>query len=123
TNVGAMSWAPYYHPSGDYLIFTNNSLGFANFELFLVDAAGKHDPVRVTYTDGFDGLPVFSPDGTKLAWTTNRTPGGASQIHIGDWSDAAARELLGLDGVANTPEEITLEGAPDLSQTAVAIRE
>ena len=23
--------------------------------------------VRVTFTDGFDGLPVPSPDGTKLA--------------------------------------------------------
>lgn len=123
TRVGAMSWAPYYHPSGDYLIFTNNSLGFANFELFLVDAAGKHDPVRVTYTDGFDGLPVFSPDGTKLAWTTNRTPGGASQIHIADWNDAAARESLALGDETTVPEEITLEGAPDLTQTAAAIRE
>ncbi|MEI6536417.1 MAG: peptidase M28, partial [Verrucomicrobiaceae bacterium] len=67
THVGAMSWAPYFHPSGDYLIFTNNTQGFQNFELFIVDAQGKHDPVRVTYTEGFDGLPVFSPDGKKLA--------------------------------------------------------
>ena len=121
TRVGAMSWAPYYHPSGDYLIFTNNSLGFANFELFMVDAQGKRDPVRVTFTDGFDGLPVFSPDGTKLAWTTNRTPGGASQIFIADWNDAEARGLLELDRVAAT-EEITLENAPDFASTAAAIR-
>ncbi len=121
TRVGAMSWAPYYHPSGDYLIFTNNSLGFSNFELFMVDAEGKRDPVRVTYTDGFDGLPVFSPDGTRLAWTTNRTPGGASQIHIAEWNDAEARVLLALNDSA-APEEITLEGAPDAATTAPAIR-
>ena len=52
TTLGAMSWAPYFHPSGDYLIFATNLNGFANFELYLVDADGKHEPVRVTTTDG-----------------------------------------------------------------------
>ena len=72
THLEAMSWAPYFHPSGQYLIFTTNRHGFANFELYMVDAAGQHEPVRVTHTPGFDGLPVFSPDGQQLAWTTNR---------------------------------------------------
>jgi Tol biopolymer transport system component len=72
TKLGAMSWAPYFHPSGEYLIFTTNLNGFANFELYIVDAAGKHAPVRVTTTDGFDGLPVFTPDGKKLSWTSGR---------------------------------------------------
>ncbi len=63
TDFGAMSWAPYEHPSGRYFIFSSNKLGFDNFELFLVDAEGAKEPVRVTYTDGFDGLPVPSPDG------------------------------------------------------------
>ena len=30
----------------------------------MVDAEGTKEPVRVTYSDGFDGLPVPSPDGT-----------------------------------------------------------
>lgn len=97
TRLGAMSWAPFYHPSGDYLIFTTNKHGFGNFELYLVSADGKSPPVRVTDTDGFDGLPAFSPDGRKLAWTTNRTPQKQSQLFIADWNDARARELLGLD--------------------------
>jgi len=121
TRAGAMSWAPYFHPSGEYLIFTNNSLGFSNFELFLVDAQGKHDPVRVTYTEGFDGLPVFSPDGKRLSWTTNRMPGGASQIHIAEWNDTEARRLLALDG-AGAEEKLTLQGAPDAAATVPAIR-
>jgi len=98
TRLGAMSWAPYFHPSGDYLIFATNKHGFANFELYLVDAAGKRDPVRVTETDGFDGLPVFSPDGRTLAWTTNRAASGNSQIFVAEWNDAQARKLLGLSG-------------------------
>ncbi len=93
TDFGAMSWAPYPHPSGDYVIFASNKLGFGNFELYLVDAAGTREPVRVTTTDGFDGLPVFSPDGGTLAWTSSRR-GGKGQIFIGRWNDAAARAAL-----------------------------
>src|SRR5262249_11899641 len=39
-------------------------------------------------------LPVFSPDGTKLAWTSGRTPDGKSQIFLADWNHAAALEAL-----------------------------
>ncbi len=98
TDFGAMSWAPYFHPSGQYVIYTANKLGFANFELFLVDALGTKEPVRVTYTDGFDGLPVFSPDGKKLAWTSGRTPEKNSQIFLADWNHTAA--LAALDKAA-----------------------
>ena len=94
TDFGAMSWAPYFHPSGRYVIFTANKLGFANFELFLVDSDGAREPVRVTYTDGFDGLPVFSPDGDKLAWTASRTSEGKSQIFLANWNHNAALEAL-----------------------------
>jgi len=94
TSFGAMSWAPFPHPSGRYIIFTSNKFGFGNFELFLVDTQGTREPVRVTFTDGFDGLPVFSPDGTKLAWTSSRTADGKSQIFIADWNDATATEAL-----------------------------
>ncbi len=114
TNMGHMSWAPYFHPSGDYLIFASNQQGFANFELFIVDAAGGKDPVRVTFTDGFDGLPVFSPDGKKLSWTTKRTTNKTSQIFMANWNDGKARALLGLDALSGseTPKAKTnqLEG-------------
>jgi Tol biopolymer transport system component len=94
TRFDAMSWAPYFHPSGQYVIFASNKLGFSNFELYLVDTAGKHEPVRVTFTDGFDGLPVFSPDGRKLAWTSNRTTEKSSQLFIADWNHEAAMAAL-----------------------------
>ena len=94
THFQTMSWAPFWHPSSRYLIFTSNKLGFSNFELFLVDTEGTRQPVRVTFTDGFDGLPVFSPDGKKLAWTSNRTADGKSQIFLADWNDTEARKAL-----------------------------
>lgn len=97
TNIGAMSWAPIFHPSGDYIIFSTNVLGFDNFELYIVDAAGRREPVRVTARGGFDGLPMFHPDGRRIAWTSNSTSNKTSQIFLGDWNDAEARRLLGLD--------------------------
>ena len=90
TNLKAMSWAPYYHPSGEYLIFTTNKHGFDNFELYMIDAKAESAPVRVTYTKGFDGLPVFTPDGQGLSWTTNRTASKQSQIFLAKWDHQAA---------------------------------
>ncbi len=94
TDFGAMSWAPYEHPSGQYFIFSSNKLGFDNFELFIVDAEGKKEPVRVTYSDGFDGLPVPSPDGTMLAWTSTRAGGSGGQLFLANWNHAKALEAL-----------------------------
>ena len=108
TDFGAMSWAPYFHPSGEYAIFASNKHGFSNFELFLVDAAGQREPVRVTHADGFDGLPVFSPDGGSLSWTSNRTGGGGSQLFLGDWDHAAAMAML-----ASSPRPGATSPSPD----------
>lgn len=94
THLEALSWAPFYHPSGKYLLFSTNLLGFNNFELYMVDVDGASDPVRVTFTPGFDGLPSFSPDGRQLAWTSNRTSSGQSQIFLADWNHERALELL-----------------------------
>ena len=91
-----VAWGPYFHPSGEYIIYSSNVLGHANFELFMIDLLGAKSPVRVTNTAGTDILPVFSPDGDKLAWSTTRTPDGTSQLHMGDWDHQRALELLGL---------------------------
>ncbi|MBM3807805.1 MAG: hypothetical protein FJW22_06370 [Acidimicrobiia bacterium] len=100
TDFGAMSWAPYEHPSGEYFLFASNKLGFENFEVFMVDKAGLKEPVRVTYSDGFDGLPVPSPDGTQLSWTSSRAggTGSAGQIYLAQWNHAAAMAALKAAG-------------------------
>ena len=96
TDFNSMSWAPYFHPSGAYVIFASNKLGFENFELFLVDAKGRHQPVQITSTDGFDGLPVFSPDGNRMSWTSNRNNQKVSQIYMASWNHDAALEAISL---------------------------
>jgi Tol biopolymer transport system component len=94
TDFGSMSWAPYIHSSGQYAIFTSNKLGFENFELFIVDALGTKEPVRVTYSDGFDGLPVPSPNGKQLAWTSTRSGSGAGQLFLAEWNHEKALEAI-----------------------------
>jgi Tol biopolymer transport system component len=103
TNFGSMSWAPYVHPSGEYIIFSSNKLGFENFELFIVDAAGTREPVRVTYSDGFDGLPVPSPDGQTLAWTSSRSGGAAGQLFLAQWNHEMALEAIRNAPLRNKP--------------------
>lgn len=94
TDFGSLSWAPIYHPSGEYIIFSSNKLGFSNFELFIVDAKGEKEPVQVTYKDGFDGLAMFHPSGNQITFTSNRTGNGTSQLFLAEWNHAAALKAL-----------------------------
>jgi Tol biopolymer transport system component len=94
THFTSMSWAPYIHPSGEYILFASNKLGFENFEVFMVDVAGTKEPVRITYSDGFDGLPVPSPDGTQIAFTSSRGGGREGQIFLAQWNHKAALRAL-----------------------------
>ncbi|MEE9391689.1 MAG: M28 family peptidase [Planctomycetota bacterium] len=105
TGIKAMSWAPYFHPSGEYLIFTTNRHGFSNFELYLVDPEGRGEPVRASFTDGFDGLPTFTPDGLTIAWTTTRTKDKTSQIHTAKWNHAEASRLIAASVKAGRKEK------------------
>jgi Tol biopolymer transport system component len=60
----------------------------------MVDVAGTKEPVRITYSDGFDGLPVPSPDGTQIAWTSSRGGGREGQIFLAQRNHDAARKAL-----------------------------
>ena len=67
-------------------------------DLASTDAAGATEPVRVTYSPGFDGLPVPSPDGKTLAWTSSRAGGSAGQLFLAQWNHDKA-----LDALKNAP--------------------
>jgi len=116
TDFGSMSWAPYFHPSGEYCVFNSNKLGMDNWELFLVDARGEKEPVRVTHSPGADLLGVFSPDGKKLSWTSTRhgASGRKGQIYLADWDHEAARAA-----VRAAPPRAAVAPAADESETAL----
>lgn len=82
-----VNWAPYWLPDGKSVVFTTSLHGHHNYEVYLINIeTGKQQ--RVTYSPRFDGLPVISPDGKKMMWTSQRAGGGGgnSQIFIADFS-------------------------------------
>ncbi len=93
TNLGAASFGPAFTTDGKRIIFSSNydpekhSIGGeGNFELWLINPDGTRLD-RVTYSDGFDGFPMFSPDGKKLVWASNRNAKAPHEtnIFIADW--------------------------------------
>lgn len=93
TDNGAANFAPFFHPSGDQVIFSSNmhEPRGRNFDLYLIDlATGELE--RVTTHGEFDGFPMFSPDGTKLVFASNRGAAreGDTNVFIADWVEHTA---------------------------------
>ena len=85
TGYDELNWCPFWHPSGKWLIFTRADFrGRPNFDLYLIRDDGS-EIHRVTFDQGFDGLPVFSPDGRYLMWTSIRNGIDSPQIFIADF--------------------------------------
>ena len=96
-NVG-VNWAPYWHPTKPYIIWGgadhSEPTGKFNYDLWLLEYADEGGPLRVvgefrrlTDNPAADVLPVFSPDGKQLMWTSTRSSTGKSQLFIADWVD------------------------------------
>lgn len=70
-----VNWAPYWHPSGELLVYASSAMGHTNYEVFSIEAEGSEPAERrITRTAGADVLPVFSPDGRHMMWTAQRGP-------------------------------------------------
>jgi Tol biopolymer transport system component len=88
TRLGAASFAPYFYPDGNRVIFSTNygDPKGREFDLWAVDVAGTNLE-RITYTPQFDGFPMFSPDGKRLVFASNRNQGkpGETDVYVADW--------------------------------------
>ena len=88
----------------------NKSAWFQQFRIIRRGYGGSKAPVRVTDSDGFDGLACFSPDGKTLSWTSNRTNDKKSQIFMANWNH---KEMLKRLDSAQSIENIRqLEKSP-----------
>ncbi|MGV6831810.1 MAG: TolB family protein [bacterium] len=90
TNLGNANWSPFFHPSGEKVLFSSNfeaERGFP-FNLYMIDIDGKN-LTRITHGETFDAFPVFSNDGKKLIFSSNRNNGGGrdTNLFIAEWQD------------------------------------
>lgn len=90
TDLGRANWAPFFHPSGEKVIFSSNHMserGFP-FNLFMIDLDGNNLE-QITFDGAFDSFPMFSYNGKHIVWGSNRNNGGtrATNLFVADWVD------------------------------------
>jgi TolB protein len=91
-----VNWAPFWHPSSRYLVYTSSAHGHDNYEIRAVELALGKPPAllrtaRITNAQGFDGLPAFNADASLMMWTAQRgtTQGelrGTSQLWLAQYT-------------------------------------
>lgn len=91
TSNGASNFAPYFHPDGRRIIFSSNvetrgDGGRPSFHLYLIGEDGT-DLDRLTFEGRFNSFPMFSPDGKRLVWVSDRNAKqpGEFNVFLADW--------------------------------------
>jgi len=116
TYLDAASFAPFFHPSGERILFSSNhgDPKGREFDIWAIDVDGT-DLERITSAPGFDGFPMFSPDGKRLAFSSNRgspppAPGthgnSDTNVFVADWIEHPPRAIAtsGADRVQRAIE-------------------
>ncbi len=94
TDLPGANWAPYFHPSGEEILFASNHHSQASggrvFNIFAIRTDGS-DLRQITFSRTFDSFPMFSYDGTRLAFSSNRTASGVetreTNVFVAEWID------------------------------------
>lgn len=82
-------WAPYWYKDNKHIIYTaadhTDAMARPNYDLYWMNIeTGKI--TRITHAPGADVLPVFSPDYSKVMWTTSRDGRQPTQLWIADFT-------------------------------------
>jgi Tol biopolymer transport system component len=91
TYLNAASFAPFFYPGAQRIIFSSNhgDPKGRDFDLWAINTNGT-GLERITTAPGFDGFPMFSPDGKTLAFSSNRAtaPGQHdTNVFLASWQD------------------------------------
>lgn len=82
-------WAPYWYKDGKHIIYTaadhSDEKARPNYDLYWMNIETKK-VTRLTFAPGQDVLPVFSPDYSKVMWTSSRDGRSPTQLYIADFT-------------------------------------
>lgn len=92
TELRGANWAPFFHPSGQKILFCSNhhsmDQGGRLFDIFMVNLDGT-GLEQITHSGTFDAFPMFSNDGKKLVFASNRRvdrkDSRETNIFVADW--------------------------------------
>ncbi len=88
TQLKGANWAPFFHPSGEKIVFASNhhTDSGRQFNLFMINVDGT-GLEQITFDKTFDAFPMFSPDGKQFVFASNRNNGGTrdTNVFIADW--------------------------------------
>lgn len=91
THNGASNFSPFFHPDGRHIIYASNeqdrqSDGPPSFHLYLINDDGT-GLERITSSGHFNSFPMFSHDGKKIVWVSDRHANarGEFNIFLADW--------------------------------------
>ncbi len=87
---GKANFAPFFYPDNRTIAFSTNVADTQrgrNFDIHLIDSENPEKLVRVTFCPEFDGFPVFTRDGKKIIFSSNRNSKryGDTNVFIADW--------------------------------------
>ncbi len=100
TRLGGANWAPYFHPSEEWIIFSSNWESyregrFLPFHLYMVHISGE-PVIRITYEGLFNAFPMFSHDGNYLIFSSTRGSPGMFPIKVvlAEWNEKEFRRYV-----------------------------
>jgi Tol biopolymer transport system component len=87
----AVETQPEFSPDGRALVFTGSGQGLPNSEIFVMSATGA-GRTQLTKTPQGNGDPAWSPDGTQIAFVSERAA-GVAQIFVMRTDGTAVRQV------------------------------
>ena len=85
--------APALSPDGSKIAIRRRDAEGGNLDVWLIDPA-RGTTTRLTFDPGDDGNPIWSPDGTRIAWSANR--GAESAVWVKSASGAGSEEKVAV---------------------------
>ncbi len=128
TKLNAASFAPYFTPKADRILFSSNfeDPKGRSFAIYSIRTNGT-GLEKVISSGVFDGFPMFSPDGRKIAFGSNRNARAPREtnVFVADWVENPEEDFA-LDDARPSDRYLSIVkalSAPEFAGRGVGTKE